>query len=139
MSQLLGQVVLESSSSGAVDISQQGSTLPYQLRQHPFTSTSGSGYTIWYMEKSDRGVSSPPMIPQAKTGHLYVHLDTSTNFRQYWMFGTNNQWESVSRGAQNPHNYDRILGICSNGDPSWVTRASTTTVQARKEREKVNQ
>ena len=111
-----------------------GSTLPYQMRQRSFTSTSGSGYTIWYFAKSDNNIPSPPTIPQAKTGHLYVHLNSSTNFYHYWIMGADNQWEVISKGAQYPLNHDRVLAIRGNGEPSWVTRATTTTTQTRKER-----
>lgn len=118
-----------------VDATPAGSTVPYQMRQRSFTSSSGSGHTVWYFGKSDRSISSPPMVPQARTGHLYVHFDTSTNVYQYWMLGTNNQWEGVSKGAEYPLNHDRVFTIRSNGEPSWVTQASTTTVQTRRERD----
>ncbi|KAH9024724.1 hypothetical protein EDB84DRAFT_1615256 [Lactarius hengduanensis] len=91
-----------------------GSTVHFQTRQRSFTSSSGSGHTVWYFGKSDRGISSPPVVPQARTGRLYVHFDTSMNAHQYWMLGTNNQWESVSRGAEYPLNHDRVLTIRSN-------------------------
>lgn len=133
MSQSGTQTAPELSYSDAVD-RPPGSTVPYQMRQRSFTSTSGSGYTIWYFAKSDNNISSPPMIPQARTGHLYVHLNSSTNFYHYWMMGANNQWESVLKGAQYPLNHDRVLAIRGNGEPSWVTRATTTTTQTRKER-----
>jgi hypothetical protein len=110
-------------------------SVPYQTRQRAFTSNSGSGYTIWYFGKSNQSIPSPPMVPQAKTGHLYIHLNSSTNTYQYWMLGINNQWESVSKGTEYPLNHDRVLSIRSNGEPSWITRASTTTTQSRKERE----
>ncbi len=135
MSQSRTQIVPELSCSGIVDAASPGSTVHYQMRQRSFTSSSGSGYTIWYFAKSDKSVSSPPMVPQAKTGHLYVHLDSSTDVYQYWMFGANNQWESVSKGAQYPLNHDCVLAIRSNGEPSWVTRATTTTAQTRKQRD----
>lgn len=111
-----------------------GSSLPYQTRQRSFTSNSGSGHTIWYFARSDANLPSPPVVPQAKTGHLYVHLNTSTNSYQYWMLGVNSQWESVSKGSESPLNHDRVLSIRSNGEPSWITRASTSTTQSRKER-----
>ena len=99
------------------------------------TSNSGSSHTTWYFGKSDTNIPSPPIVPQAVTGHLYVHLNSSANTYQYWMLGGNNQWESVSKGSEYPLNHDRILSIRSNGEPSWVTRASTITTQSRRERE----
>jgi len=51
------------------------------------------------------------------------------------MLGTNDQWESVSKGAEYPLNHDRVLSFRTNGDPSWITRASTITTQSRKEKE----
>ena len=111
------------------------SSVHYQMRQRSFTSNSGSGYTIWYFAKSNQSIPSPPVVPQAKTGHLYVHLNSSTDTYQYWMLGISNQWESVSKGSEYPLNHDRVLSIRSNGEPSWITRASTTTTQSRKERE----
>jgi len=129
------QAVPELSCSNAGDAAPPGSTVQYQMRQRSFTSSSGSGYTTWYFVKSDKSVLLPPMIPQAMTGHLYIHLDSSTNVYQYWMLGANNHWESVSKGVQNPLNHDRVLAIRSNGEPSWVTRATTNTTQSRKERD----
>lgn len=140
ISQSLTQSVSELSSFNpgiSVDAGPTGSPgqLPYQLRQRPFTSNTGSGLTIWYFAKSNARIPSPPTVPQATTGHLYVHLDSSTHCFQYWMLGTNNQWESVSKGAEYPLNHDRVLSFRSNGDPSWITRASTITTQSRKEKE----
>jgi hypothetical protein len=134
------QTLPASASSGSdggvsVDTHPSGSMVPYQMRQRSFTSNSGSGHTTWYFGKSDANIPSPPVVPQAVTGHIYVHLNTSTNKHQYWMLGGNNLWESVSKGSEYPLNHDRILSIRSNGEPSWVTRASTTTTQSRKERE----
>jgi hypothetical protein len=133
MSQSGTHTAPELSYSDALD-TLPGSTVPYQMHQRSFTSTSGSGYTIWYFVKSDSSISSPPTIPPAKTGHLYVHLNSSTNFYHYWMMGANNQWASISKGAQYPLNHDRVLAICGNGEPSWVTQATTTTTQTRKEK-----
>jgi hypothetical protein len=105
------------------------------MRQRSFASNSGSGHTIWYFAKSDTNIPTPPVISQAVTGHLYVHLNSSANTYQYWMLGGNNQWESISKGLEYPLNHDRVLSIRGNGEPSWVTRASTITTQSRKERE----
>ena len=110
-------------------------TVPYETRERRFTSSSGSGKTTWYFAKSDTNISSPPAIPQAETGHLYVHLDCSARAHQYWMLGANNEWQSVSKGSEYPLNHDRVLSIRGNGEPSWVTRASISTTQGRKERE----
>ncbi len=113
------QAVPELLCSNAGDATPPGLTVQYQMHQHLFTSSSGSGYTTWYFVKSDKSVLLPPMIPQAMTGHLYIHLDSSTNVYQYWMLGANNHWESVSKGVQNPLNHDQVLTIRSNGEPSW--------------------
>jgi hypothetical protein len=51
----------------------------------------GIGKTTWHSAKSNTNISSPPAVPQAKTGHLYVHLDCSTYTHQYWVFGANNE------------------------------------------------
>ena len=110
------------------------SLVPYETRERRFTSNSGSGKTTWYLTKSSTNILSPPAVPQAEVGHLYVHLDRSTRTRQYWMFGTSNEWQSVSKGSECPMNHDRVLSIRNNGEPSWVTRASIATTQGRKER-----
>ncbi|KAH9169717.1 hypothetical protein EDB89DRAFT_1854184, partial [Lactarius sanguifluus] len=86
----------------------------------PFSSSSGSGYTIWYSSRSDSSIQSPPVIPQLKTGHLYVHFDALTKTYQYWMLSVGGQWESVSRNVECPLNHDQVLSICGNGEPSWV-------------------
>jgi hypothetical protein len=111
-----------------------GSMVPYETRERRFTSSSGSGKTTWYSAKSNTNISSPPTIPHAETGHLYVHLDCSTRTHQYWMFGADNEWQSVSKGSEYPLNHDRVLSIRGNGEPSWVTRASISTTQGRKGR-----
>src|SRR6266702_2069322 len=97
----------------------------YQVHQRPFGSSSESGYTIWYFSRSSSSIQLPPIVPQAKTGHLYVHFDTSTRTYQYWMLGIGGQWESVSKNAQYPLNPDWVLSFCNNGEPSWVTWATT--------------
>ena len=107
----------------------------YETRERRFNSSSGSGKTTWYFAKSNTNISSPPAVPHAETGHLYVHLDCSTHTHQYWMFGANNEWQRVSKGSEYPLNHDRVLSIRGNGEPSWVTRASISTTQGRKERE----
>ncbi|KAH9024372.1 hypothetical protein EDB85DRAFT_2150515 [Lactarius pseudohatsudake] len=106
----------------------------YQVHQRSFGSSSGSGYTIWCSSKSGSSIQSPPVVPQAKTGHLYVHFDTSTNTYQHWMLGVGGQWESVSKNAQYPLNPDRVLSFRNNGEPSWVTRATTSTTETRREK-----
>ena len=111
------------------------SLVPYETRERRFNSNSGSGKTTWYFSESSANISSPPVIPQAEIGHLYVHFDCSTRTHQYWIFGANNEWQSVSKGSEYPLNHDRVLSIRNNGEPSWVTRASIATTQGRKERE----
>ena len=51
------------------------------------------------------------------------------------MLGIPNQWERVSSGVESPLNHDRVLAIRANGEPSWITRASTVTTKTRKEKE----
>ena len=117
------------------DATLTGSTGAYQMHQRSFSSNSGSGYTVWYIGRSNTSISSPPTVSQPKTADLYVHLNLSAKVYQYWILGINNQWENVSKGAEHPLNHDRVLSIRANGEPSWVTRASTSTIQTRKERE----
>ncbi|KAF8271542.1 hypothetical protein EI94DRAFT_1698087 [Lactarius quietus] len=107
----------------------------YQMCQRAFSSNSGSGYTTWYFAKCSLSILMPPTIPQAKTGHLYVHLDTSRSVFLYWMLSIANQWERVSAGVESPLNHDRVLAIRANGEPSWITRVSTVTTKTRKEKE----
>lgn len=106
----------------------------YQMNKRPFGSSSGSGYTTWYSSRSDSSIQTPPLISQSEPGHLYVHFDTVTKTRQYWMLAGSGQWESVTKGAENPHNHDRVLSIRSNGEPSWVLRATIGTTEIRRER-----
>jgi hypothetical protein len=107
----------------------------YQVHQRPFGSNSGSGYTIWYLSKSISSIQSPPVVPQAKTGHLYVHFNASTKTYQYWILSVGGQWETVSKNAQYPLNPDRVLSFRNNGEPSWVTRATTHTSETRREKQ----
>ncbi len=131
------QAVIEplgSNSGVASATSSGGAHAGYQMYQRPFSSSSGSGYTIWYSSRSDSSIQSPPVIPQSKTGHLYVHFDALTKTYQYWMLGVGGQWESVTKNAECPHNHDRVLSIRSNGEPSWVTRATISTTETRREK-----
>ncbi|KAH9030042.1 hypothetical protein EDB85DRAFT_1891774 [Lactarius pseudohatsudake] len=131
------QAVIEppSSNSGVASATSSGGAhAGYQMYQRPFSSSSGSGYTIWYSSRSDSSIQSPPVISQSKTGHLYVHFDALTKTYQYWMLGVGGQWESVSRNAECPLNHDRVLSIRGNGEPSWVTRATISTSETRREK-----
>ncbi|KAF8260229.1 hypothetical protein EI94DRAFT_1811959 [Lactarius quietus] len=107
----------------------------YQMHQRSFSSNSGSGHTIWYFGKSNSSILMPLTIPQAKTEHLYVNLDTARNISLHWMLSMANQWDRISPGVESPLNHDRVLAICDNGEPSWITRASTITTKTRKEKE----
>jgi hypothetical protein len=78
------------------------------------------------------------MVPQCEPGHLYVHFDTTANTNQYWMLSGSGQWETVAKGAEYPHNHDRVLSIRGNGEPSWVLRATIGTTETRKERRAVS-
>jgi hypothetical protein len=100
-----------SDGGASVDTRPGGALVPYQVRQRSFASNSGSGHTILYSGKSNTNFPSPPTVPQAVTGHLYVHLNTSTNTYQCWMLGGNNQWESVSKGSEYPLNRARVFSI----------------------------
>ena len=106
----------------------------YQMHRRPFGSNSGSGHTVWYTSRSDSSIQSPPVIPQSEPGHLYVHFDTSTKTHQYWMLVGTGQWESVAKGAEYPHNHGRVLSFRSNGEPSWVLRATIGTTDIRRAR-----
>ncbi|KAH9021413.1 hypothetical protein EDB85DRAFT_2152387 [Lactarius pseudohatsudake] len=119
VTQLLAVMEPQGSNSGVA--SAGGAHTGYQMYQRPFSSSSGSGYTIWYSSQSDLTIQSQPVIPQSKTGHLYVHFDTLTKTYQYWMLGVGGQWEGVAKNAECPHNHDWVLSICSNVEPSWVT------------------
>jgi hypothetical protein len=106
----------------------------YQVHQRPFSSSSGSGYTVWYSSQSDSNIQSPPAIPQSKTGHLYVHFDALNKTYQYWMLNVGGQWESVAQNAEYPLNHDRVLSVRNNGEPSWVTRATISTTEIRRDK-----
>ncbi|KAI9444326.1 hypothetical protein H4582DRAFT_2053994 [Lactarius indigo] len=89
--------------------------------------------TRMQLQGSNLSILMPPTVPQVKTGHLYVHLDASRDVFQYWIF--TNHWECVQSGVEYPLNHDQVLAIHANGEPSWVTRASTITTKMRKEKE----
>jgi hypothetical protein len=111
-----------------------GTHASYQVFRRPFGSHSGSGHTVWYFSRSDSSIQSPPAVSQSEPGHIYVHLDTTTRTHQYWMHAGSGQWEGVAKGAEYPHNHSRVLSICSNGEPSWVLRASIGTTESRRMR-----
>jgi hypothetical protein len=111
-----------------------GAHASYQMYRRPFGSTSGSGHTVWYFSRSDSGIQSPPVVSQSEPGHLYVHFDATTKTHQYWMLAGSGQWENVAKGAEYPHNHSRVLSIRSNGEPSWVLRATISTTEIRRER-----
>ena len=108
-----------------------GAHTGYELHQQPFNSSTGSGYTIWYSSRSDSSIHSPLVISQSTTEHLYVHFDALRKTYQYWMLGINGQWESVSKNAENPLIHDQVLSNRSNGEPSWVMRATISTMKTR--------
>ncbi|KAH9172218.1 hypothetical protein EDB89DRAFT_2169334 [Lactarius sanguifluus] len=75
---------------------------------------------------------------KAKTGHLYVHCDTSRNTFLYWILTTANRWERVSSGAEHPLNHDQVLPsrLMENQVGLLVpSRVSTVTTKTRKEKE----
>ena len=113
-----------------------GSMVPYETCERQITSFRRSSKTNWYFAESNTSISSLPAVPQAETGHLYVHLDSSTCIHQYWMFGASNEWQSVSEGSEYPLNHDRVLSIRTNGEPSWVARESVNTTQLEGRNEK---
>ena len=123
--------------AGFATASPDGAHASYQLELHqrPFGSSSGSGYTIWYLSRSISSIQLPPVVPQDKTGHLYVHFNTVAKTYQYWMLSIGGQWESVSKNAQYPLNPDRVLSFHNNGEPSWVTRATTNTTETRRDKQ----
>jgi hypothetical protein len=121
------------SHTGVISSTSAGGAHPsYQTCRRPFVSNSGSGHTVWYFTHSNSSIQSPPVISQAEPGHLYVHLDTATKTHQYWMLAGSGQWETVSKGVEYPHNHDRVLSFRSNGDPSWVLRATIGTTETRR-------
>lgn len=122
------------SNTGAATASSDGTHAGYQVYQRPFGSSTGSGYTIWYLSRAISSIQLPPVVPQAKTGHLFVHFNTFAKTYQYWMFSIDGQWESVCKNAQYPLNPDRVLSFCNNGEPSWVTRATTNTTESRRDK-----
>lgn len=133
--QVVTSIPGSSSHSGVVGAaSPRGSPTSYQMYKRPFGSSSGSGYTTWYFSRADSSIQSPPAISQSEPGHLYVHFDTVMKTYQYWMLVGTGQWESVAKGAEYPHNHDRVLSIRSNGEPSWVLRATIGTTEMRRER-----
>jgi hypothetical protein len=124
-----------SSHSGAIGATSAGGThTSYQMYRRPFGSNSGSGHTVWYFSRSNSSIQSPPVISQSEPGHIYIHFDTATKTHQYWMLAGSGQWESVAKGAEYPHNHGRVLSIRSNGEPSWVLRASISTTETRRVR-----
>jgi hypothetical protein len=128
-----------SSHSGVIGATSAGEGhASYQMYRRPFGSNSGSGHTVWYFSRSDSSIQSPPVISQSEPGHLYVHFDTATKTHHYWMVSGSGQWERVAKGAEYPHNHGRVLSIRSNGEPSWVLRASIVTTETRRVRRAVS-
>lgn len=123
--------------SGVTSLAAEGSAshAPYRMNRRPFGSHSGSGHTVWYLSKSNSSIQSPPVISQSEPGHLYVHFDTATKAHQYWLLTGTGQWETVAKGAEYPHNHGRVLSIRSNGEPSWVLRATIGTTETRRVRQ----
>ncbi|KAH9022223.1 hypothetical protein EDB85DRAFT_2187024 [Lactarius pseudohatsudake] len=87
------------------ELTDSNAEVSYQIRQRPFSSNSGSGYMTWYLGRSSCSILMLPTVPQAKTGHLYVHRDTSRDAFLYWILTTANRWERVSSGAEHPLNH----------------------------------
>lgn len=123
------------SNTGVATASPDGTHASYQVHQRPFSSNSRSGYTIWYLSRSTSSIQLPPVVLQAKTGHLYVHFNTSTKIYQYWMLSIGGQWESVFKNVQYPLNPDQVLSFHNNGEPSLVMQATTHTSETRREKQ----
>ncbi|KAI9449548.1 hypothetical protein BJY52DRAFT_1227705 [Lactarius psammicola] len=78
---------------------------------------------------------SPSSVPMP--GPIDTNTEASYQMRQR-SFSSNsrtNQWECVTPGVESPLNHDQVLAIHANGEPSWITRASTITTKTRKEKE----
>ncbi|KAH9008577.1 hypothetical protein EDB84DRAFT_1571935 [Lactarius hengduanensis] len=91
-----------------------GAYTGYEMHQRSFNSSSGSGYTIWYSSRSNSSIQSPPVT------------------YQYWILGVVDK-ESIAKNAENPSITTGSFH-CSNGEPSWVTRATINTTEIRREK-----
>ena len=108
----------------------------YPIKQErPFPSGS-PGVTTWYGSSSLEDISSPAPSLNPSVGDLYVHTNRVTTRVEVWLYGMERNWECVTDvyKVYHPVIPDRVLSMRANGTPSWITAASFTTIQGRKER-----
>lgn len=81
-------------------------------------------YIVWYRTAAPWTLNKPcgfNDIPPV--GSIYLHTDTTTNSRQWWVLRANGNWQFVEEENQelvHPVWADRYLWIKENGTPTWV-------------------
>lgn len=128
--------------SRLADVNTGGVVLIPIKQKRPFGSGTSKGFTIWYRTSSSSDIVEPPEVG-AKWGELYLHRNTTAQRWQRWLFGTSGAWHLVQLGNEAKVLHlvilDRMLPLCSNGEPSWVTVSSYQTMRARREKSAVPQ
>lgn len=91
---------------------------------------------MWFSSTSRDLLSTPPDVPVARFGDLYIHTCTD-GAKQAWVYGANGRWESVETCDAHPFLRGYVLNLCANGEPSWVTKDTMRTYKGRtKKRDK---
>ncbi|KAI0323604.1 hypothetical protein GY45DRAFT_1376197 [Cubamyces sp. BRFM 1775] len=85
--------------------------------------------TIWFASSSRHLLPTPPKLPLARVGDLYVHSCTD-GAKQAWIF-ENAAWLSIDLGHPHPYLKGYRLNFCANGEPSWVTKDTIRTYRGR--------
>jgi hypothetical protein len=111
----------------------------------PFQSATGSGDTVWYQTVSNSTLSSPSTQVIPEVADLYIHKDSASNTLQIWICRRAGSWDAVPmifnesylpdrvvKGLLHPLFPDRVLKVRINGEPSWVTKQSCSTIKSRR-------
>ncbi|KAH9051445.1 hypothetical protein EDB87DRAFT_1582550 [Lactarius vividus] len=112
--------VMELLGSNSGIASAGGAHAGYQMYQQPFSSSSGSGYTIWY-----------------SSSVRFEHSVTTRDSPIKDCIGCSalvDNGKVLPKMRNVPTIMTRVLSIHSNGEPSWVTRATISTTETRREK-----
>ncbi|KAH9929871.1 uncharacterized protein BXZ73DRAFT_77990 [Epithele typhae] len=96
------------------------------------------GQTVWYTTYAPTDVQYPPQGIPAMVDELYVHCNSETSRRRYWVMGTDGMWMGpVRAGDKKPSDPTRRLNVHKNGTPSWILNKSWTVSRSRRRNLKI--
>ncbi|KAH9855537.1 hypothetical protein C2E23DRAFT_882921 [Lenzites betulinus] len=95
--------------------------------------------TVWFASSGRDLLQTPPELPLSRFADLYVHTSTG-GARQAWLRTHALKWASIDLCQPHPYLKGYMFNICTNGEPSWVTKDTIRTYKGRaKKREQDGQ